>query len=107
MTDSSRFFIYLVVMAGVTYLIRMLPLAIFRKKISSRFIKSFLFYIPFAVLGAMTIPDIFYSTSSLVSAGVGMLVALVLALFSRGLLTVALSSCAAVFICEWIMRIFL
>ena len=107
MTDSSRFFIYLVVMAGVTYLIRMLPLAIFRKKISSRFIKSFLFYIPFAVLGAMTIPDIFYSTSSLVSAGVGMLVALVLALFSRGLLTVALSSCAAVFICEWIMRTFL
>lgn len=59
---TANFPIYLLVMAGVTYLIRMLPLTIFRKEIKSTFIKSFLHYVPFAVLGAMTIPDVLYST---------------------------------------------
>ena len=57
---TANFPIYLLVMAGVTYLIRMLPLTIFRKEIKSTFIKSFLHYVPFAVLGAMTIPDVLY-----------------------------------------------
>ena len=71
-------FVYIAVMAGVTYLIRMLPFSFFTKKIKSRFIQSFLTYIPYAVLSAMTVPAIFYSTGSTVTAIVGTAVALVL-----------------------------
>ena len=78
-------------MAVVTYLPRMLPLAIFKKKIKSRFIRSFLAYVPYAVLAAMTFPEILYSTSNMLSAAAGLLVALILSYFGRGLLTVALS----------------
>ena len=98
--NVGRFFIYLAVMAGVTYLIRVIPLAAFNKKIESRAIRSFLYYVPYAVLAAMTIPDIFYSTSSVYSALAGLVVAVILALFNKGLLTVALLSCVAVFITE-------
>ena len=52
-------FLHIAVMAGVTYLVRMLPMVIFRKKIKSRFIRSFLYYIPYAVLAAMTFPAVF------------------------------------------------
>ena len=69
---TANFPIYLLVMAGVTYLIRMLPLTIFRKEIKSTFIKSFLHYVPFAVLGAMTIPDVLYSTGDMRTAAVGL-----------------------------------
>ena len=58
MIRTEVFFLYLLVMAGVTYLIRMLPLVLCRKKIENRFIRSFLYYIPYAVLSAMTIPAI-------------------------------------------------
>ena len=77
----EKFLLYVAVMAGVTYLIRMLPLVIFKKKIQSRFIKSFLFYVPYAVLAAMTIPDIFFSTGNVWSAVAGLVVAVILALF--------------------------
>lgn len=90
-------------MAVVTYLPRMLPLAIFKKKIKSRFIRSFLAYVPYAVLAAMTFPEILYSTSNMLSAAAGLLVALILSYFGRGLLTVALSSTAAVFVVEQIL----
>ena len=76
---TANFPIYLLVMAGVTYLIRMLPLTIFRKEIKSTFIKSFLHYVPFAVLGAMTIPDVLYSTGDMRTAAVGLVVAVFLA----------------------------
>ena len=69
---TANFPIYLLVMAGVTYLIRMLPLTIFRKEIKSTFVKSFLHYVPFAVLGAMTIPDVLYSTGDMRTAAVGL-----------------------------------
>ena len=91
-------------MALVTYIPRMLPLAIFRKKIKSRFIRSFLAYVPYAVLAAMTFPEILYSTSNVISAVAGLLVALVLSYFGRGLLTVALSSTAVVFVVEQILK---
>lgn len=91
---------YIAVMAGVTYLIRMLPLAVFQKKIKNRFIRSFLYYIPYAVLGAMTFPAILYSTGSVYSALAGLAVALVLAFLEKSLLTVALCSCLAVFLAE-------
>ena len=97
------FAIYLTVMAGVTYLVRMLPLVLCKEKIRNRFVRSFLHYVPYAVLGAMTVPAIFYATQSVVSAAVGFGVALALAFCKRGLLTVAVAASAAVFACEWIM----
>ena len=93
---TANFPIYLLVMAGVTYLIRMLPLTIFRKEIKSTFVKSFLHYVPFAVLGAMTIPDVLYSTGDMRTAAVGLVVAVFLAWKGKSLLTVALAACAAV-----------
>lgn len=95
-----KLFLYIFVMAGVTYLIRMLPLVIFKKKITNRFIRSFLYYIPYAVLAAMTFPAILDATASPISAAVGLLVALVTAYFELGLLPVALLSCVGVFLCE-------
>ena len=65
--------------ARVTYLGRMLPFVIFRKKIKSRFVKDFLYYVPYAVLGAMTIPAAFYSTGSIASAAAGVGAAVLLA----------------------------
>lgn len=92
----SRFLPYLLVMAGVTYLIRMLPLTVFRKEIKSRFVMSFLHYVPYAVLGAMTIPDVLYSTGNMGTALVGLAVAVVLAWRGKGLLTVAIAACVSV-----------
>ena len=100
----NDYLIYILVMAGVTYLIRMLPLTLVRGKIESPFVKSFIFYVPYAVLSAMTIPAIFYSTSSLVSALAGLAVAIILAFFGKSLLTVAISACASVFIIELITK---
>ena len=92
------YWIYLLVMAGVTYLVRAIPFVAFQKKIENRFFRSFLAYVPYAVLTAMTFPAIFYSTGSEVSAIAGTIVAVVLAYFNRGLLTVALCACAGVFL---------
>lgn len=100
----NDYIIYILVMAGVTYLIRMLPLSLVRGKIESTFVKSFIFYVPYAVLSAMTIPAIFYSTSSLVSALAGLAVAIILAFIGKSLLTVAISACASVFIVELIIK---
>ncbi|MBR1862833.1 MAG: AzlD domain-containing protein [Ruminococcus sp.] len=95
--------LYIAAMAGVTYLIRMLPFTFFRKKIKSRYIRSFLHYIPYAVLSAMTIPAIFYSTGSSVTAIVGTGAALVLAFLEMPLIVVALAASAAAFIVGLIM----
>lgn len=100
----NDYIIYILVMAGVTYLIRMLPLTLVRGKIESTFVKNFIFYVPYAVLSAMTIPAIFYSTSSLASALAGLVVAIVLAFIGKSLLTVALSACASVFVVELIIK---
>ena len=96
-------YIYILVMAGVTYLIRMLPLALFKKEITSPFVKSFLYYVPYACLAAMTFPAILTATASVVSAVAGFIVALIAAYREKSLLTVALWACAAVFIVERIM----
>ena len=95
--------IYIVVMAGITYLIRVLPFAFFRKKITSKFLRSFLYYIPYAVLSAMTIPAIFYSTGNMVTSIVGTVVALVLAYFNLPLIVVALAASLG----AWITGLFL
>ena len=101
--DWGRFFLYLAVMAGVTYLIRMLPLALFNRPIRSRFVKSFLYYVPYAVLSAMTIPAIFYSTGSVAASVVGTAVAVALAYFNCPLIVVALAAAAAALVSGFIL----
>jgi branched-subunit amino acid transport protein len=88
------------VMAAVTYLPRVLPVIAFRREIKSNLVRSVLYYLPFAVLGAMTIPSILYSTESVYSALAGLITGLVLAYFERSLLIVALGAVAAVYIFE-------
>lgn len=92
-------------MASVTYLIRMLPLMLVKKKIKNRFILSFLYYIPYAVLTVMTIPAIFYATSHKLSAFFGFAVAACLAYFEKSLVTVAAFSCSAVILAEMLMKL--
>ena len=87
--------IYLVTMALGAYLIRAVPFTLFRKKITSRFIRSFLAYIPYAVLTAMTIPAIFYSTGDMLTAVVGTVVALILAYCNCPLILVAVAAAAS------------
>ena len=99
--------LYLVVMALVTYLIRMIPFTLFRKEIKSVFFRSFLAYVPYAVLGAMTFPSIFFATSSLPSAIAGTAVALILAFFRRSLLTVAVGAAGTALVVELVMMYFL
>lgn len=102
--NNHAFWIYLLVMAGVTYLIRMLPLVLVKKKITNTFLLSFLHYIPTAVLSVMTIPAVFYATGNIISAVVGFVVAFILALKNKGLLTVAVAAVAGVLITELLMR---
>lgn len=97
---SHNIYLYILVMAGITYLIRMLPLALSRREITSPFIKSFLYYVPYACLAAMTFPAILSSTASVISALAGFAVALIAAYKEKSLLTVALLACGAVFIVE-------
>ena len=90
--------LYILVMAGVTYIIRMLPLAFFRRKIRSRFFRSLLYYLPYAVLSAMVIPSVFSSTGSILTATVGLVVAVILAWLERSLIVVALGASAAAYL---------
>ena len=87
------FFIYLFIMAGVTYLIRVLPFVIFKGKITNRFVKSFLFYVPYAVLGAMTFPAILFSTGNYIASVAGLITACIMAFREKSLLTVAIFAC--------------
>ena len=91
-------YIYILVMAVVTYLIRMLPLTLIRGKIKSRFIRSFLYYVPYACLMAMTFPAVFFSASSMIAAIAGVGVAIIPALKGKGLMTVALAASITVFL---------
>lgn len=100
----ENFFLYILASAGVTYLIRMLPMVLVKGKIKNRFILSFLCYVPYAVLSVMTIPAIFSSTGNTLSAVIGFIVAVILAYFERSLVQVALFSSLAVFVAETVMR---
>ena len=95
-----EFWIYLLVTAGVTYLVRMVPLVLMKGKIRNRFVLSFLHYIPYAVLSVMTIPAIFYATESPLSAITGFAVAVGLAWKEKSLLLVAAAACGAVFLAQ-------
>lgn len=97
---------YIFAMAVTTYLIRMLPLTVFRKPIKSHFVKSFLYYVPYACLTAMTFPAILYDTTYIISGVAALFIAVLLAFRGKSLLTVSLASCAAVFVCERILELF-
>ena len=96
---------YIATMAITTYLIRVLPLTIFRKPIQSRFLRSFLHYVPYACLTAMTFPAILSSTASVISGGAALIVAVILAYRGKSLLTVSLAASATVMLTEWILPI--
>lgn len=93
-------------MAGITYLIRFLPFLIFKKPIKNKFVKSFLYYVPYSVLSAMTFPAVFYSTNNLPAAVVATAVAVILAFFGRGLVLVAASSVASALVVILSMKLF-
>lgn len=91
-------FLAVILMALVTYIPRVLPIALFRKEIKSTYVKSFLQYVPYAVLGALTFPDIFSSTGSLATAILGTLMALYLSYREKSLVVVALGSILTVYL---------
>lgn len=97
---SKNVYIYILVMAVVTYLIRMLPLALIKKEIKSNFIKSFLYYVPYVTLSVMVFPAILTATRSPISAFIGFITALVAAYFGKELFTVSVISCVSVFLTE-------
>ena len=96
----TGFPIYFLILVGSTYLIRALPFSLVKTTITNRFLKSFLYYIPFAVLAAMTLPGALFATGSIYSAIVGILVAVVVSLISRSLMLSATFSCLSALICE-------
>lgn len=92
--------IYLAIMAGTIYLIRTLPLTLIRRRIQNRYIRSFLYYVPYVTLAAMTFPAILSVTGSVWSAWLALLAGILLAWFGTGLLQVAVAACALVFVAE-------
>ena len=98
--DTKEFLIYLLIMAGSTYLVRAIPFALMRKKIKNRFVVSFLYYIPYTVLAAMTFPSALYATGNIVSASIGLAAAILVSLKTKSLTVVAITSCIAVFLAE-------
>ena len=98
-------YLYILVMAVTTYLIRALPLLFLKKPIQSRFIRSFLHYVPVACLTAMTFPAILYTTDHLISGAVGLTLAVLLALKKKSLILVAAAACLGVFLTEQLIKI--
>lgn len=103
--NNTQFVIYLILLAGSTYLIRVIPFVAIKNKIKNRFIQSFLYYIPYAVLTAMTIPVVLYATDYVVSACIGLGVAVLFALKEKSLTVVAAAACIAVFVTEGLITI--
>ncbi|MDR3270264.1 MAG: AzlD domain-containing protein [Peptococcaceae bacterium] len=102
---TGQILLYTGVMAGTTYLVRVLPMLLCRKKVTNRFARSFLYYVPYAVLSAMTFPAIFFSTANRISALCGLAMAVPLALSKRSLTVVALFACLTVLAVEWVQAI--
>ena len=105
-----KIYLYVLVMAVTTYLIRAIPLTLMKKPIQNRFLKSFLHYVPTACLTAMTFPAILYATSDapfsvhMISGAAGLVVAVLLALKKKSLIVVAVAACVAVFLAEQIIK---
>ena len=97
---NNRSYLYILVMAGVTYLIRVLPLTLIRKEIKNTYIRSFLYYVPYVTLSVMTFPAILTATASVWSAVIALMIAIFLAYRGKSLFVVSLAACAAVFLTE-------
>jgi len=100
------YWIYLLIISLSTYLIRALPFVAVQNKIKNQFVRSFLYYIPYTVLVVMTLPAALFATGNIYAAGVGLLVAIILAFFRQSLTVVAVSSCAVVLISEYVISNF-
>ena len=100
-----KIYLYVLVMAVTTYLIRALPLTLLKKPIQNRFLKSFLHYVPVACLTAMTFPAILYAAEHVISGIAGFIVGILLAMKNKSLIVVALASCVAVFLVEQLFKI--
>ena len=98
--ELKEFFIYLIIMSGSTYLIRVIPFLLVNKKIENRFVNSFLYYIPYTVLAAMTFPAVLYTTGHIASAIIGLVVAILVAIKNKNLTIVAIAACLAVLVSE-------
>lgn len=103
--NNDQFFIYLMIVSLSTYLIRAVPFSLIKKKISNIFVKSFLSYIPYTVLAAMTFPAALYVTGTIISAAVGLFVALIFAIKNKSLMLVAIIACVSALLVELIMMI--
>ena len=101
--NTKEFLIYLLIMAGSTYLIRAIPFALMKKKIKNQFVNSFLYYIPYTVLAAMTFPSALYATGNVISASVGLAAAILVSLKTKSLTIVAVTACAAVLATECLL----
>ncbi|QQK08058.1 AzlD domain-containing protein [Miniphocaeibacter halophilus] len=99
----NNLYIYILVMAIVTYLIRAIPLTLIRKEINNKFIKSFLYYVPYVTLSVLIFPAILYSTSSIISAIIVFIIAIILSYRKLNMMTVAIISCLTVFIIEYLL----
>lgn len=100
-----QYWIYLAIMALSTYLIRAIPFALVQKKITSPFLRSFLYYIPYAVLTAMTFPAVLFAAGSIPAATAGFVVAIGFALWGKSLTSVAVAACAAVYVVSWLITL--
>lgn len=96
--NITKLLVYIIVTAVSTYLIRMIPLVAIQKKIQNRFFRSFLYYVPYAVLAAMIMPAVFYATGDYKASVVGFIVAMIFAYFEKNIVTVACVSCIAAFL---------
>lgn len=98
-----KVYVLIFVMAAVTYIIRALPITVFQKEIKSKWLKSFLYYVPYTVLGAMTFPAIFFSTGSILTACFGLFGAVLVAYFNKGLMAAAVISVVTVYISSFLV----
>ena len=103
--SNTTYILYILVMAGVTYLLRMLPTTLIKTRIKSRFVKSFIYYVPYAVLSAMTLPSILYCTDDLLPSLLGFAAVVIVAMFGKSLLTVAITACISVLIGEAVLML--
>lgn len=100
---THNIYIYILIMGGVSYLIRVLPLTLIRKPLKNQFLQSFLYYVPYVTLAVMTFPAILHATQSPASGALALIVGIVAAWFGTGLLPVAVLCCAIVFIAEFFL----
>lgn len=100
---NHNIYLYILIMAGVSYGIRVLPMTLIRKPIKNKFIQSFLFYVPYVTLAVMTFPAILEATQSPISGLFALIVGVAVACFGGNLFHVAISCCLIVFIAEWFL----